>query len=196
MPRHAENSVTVQFGYGRKASGRVGNKIGYNAFAIQDAASPYVAGGTVKKVPASTIAWRTSRKLRQWLDASRSVRPNSPNIANIPISPPCEEKPLRRTYSLYNDVHWHYNGYKWGMAIDLNACTGCSACIIACQAENNIAVVGKDQVARAATCTGFASIVTIQRRSRRAGHLQPAGALHALRECALRTGLPGGGHGT
>ncbi|SFD30897.1 quinol:cytochrome c oxidoreductase iron-sulfur protein precursor [Chitinophaga sp. CF118] len=55
---------------------------------------------------------------------------------------------FRKDGTLYPDVH-HYPGIKWGMSIDLNTCFGCGACTIACQAENNVSVVGKEQVIKA-----------------------------------------------
>ncbi len=146
LPGHAEDSVTVHFGYGREGSGRVGNKIGYNAFAIQTAKTPWFAGGSIAKTgehyrianvqETQTMAGREPVRAADL--AEYREHPNFPTL---------EDKPLDKRTTLYESP-WPYNGYKWGMAIDLNVCTGCSACIIACQAENNIAVVGKDQVAR------------------------------------------------
>ncbi len=159
LPGHAEDSVTVNFGYGREGSGRVGNKIGYNAYAIQDGATPYAAAGQMQKTgeklrianvqETQTMAGRDPVRAADL--AEFRAHPDFPTREENP--PPhdnnlYEETPLPKNESLYKDVHWNYDGYKWGMAIDLNVCTGCSACIVACQAENNIAVVGKDQVAR------------------------------------------------
>ncbi len=148
LPGHAEDSVTVHFGYGREASGRVGNAIGYNAFAIQVDNSPWVAGGSISKTgehyrlanvqETQTMAGRDPVRAADLAEFHR--HPDFPTRAP-------DDQPLPEKYTLYPPIY-PYNGYKWGMAIDLNVCTGCSACIIACQAENNIAVVGKDQVAR------------------------------------------------
>ncbi|HEY1215378.1 MAG TPA: 4Fe-4S dicluster domain-containing protein, partial [Bryobacteraceae bacterium] len=150
LPGHADGSVTVTFGYGREISGRVGTKIGYNAYSIQTAAEPFLTthGSIAKTGKTYRLANVQETQTMAGRDPVRSIdlaeflkRPD------FPTEEP-ENKPLPDAHSLYYPDQFPYTGYKWGMAIDLNVCTGCSACIIACQSENNIAVVGKDQVAR------------------------------------------------
>ncbi len=152
-PNQAQGSVALFFGYGRTASGRVGNKIGYSAYEVQDAAAPFLTGGTVSKA-AGTYEIANSQGM-QTMDERAPVRvAEFAEFKQHPNFPTLEEPQIPRSITLYNDSEWKYPDHKWGMTIDLNICTGCSACAIACQAENNIAVVGKDQVRAAATCTG------------------------------------------
>jgi MoCo/4Fe-4S cofactor protein with predicted Tat translocation signal len=146
LPGHADDSVTVHFGYGRENSGRVGNKIGYNAYAIQTADKPWVTGGSVSKT-GEHLRLANVQETQTMAGRHPVHTADFTEFQKHPDFPTEEEKPLPPGETLYPS-QWKYTGYKWGMTIDLNTCTGCSACIIACQAENNIAVVGKDQVAR------------------------------------------------
>ncbi|MBV8831745.1 MAG: TAT-variant-translocated molybdopterin oxidoreductase [Acidobacteriaceae bacterium] len=147
LPGQAENSIGVSFGYGREASGKIGTGIGYNAYKLQDAGVRYFASGKVEKTGKHIDVADTQHT--QVMAGREPVRAALfEEYRKHPDFPTLEEKPLARNDTLYNDADWPYKGYKWGMAIDLNVCTGCSACIIACQAENNIAVVGKEQVAK------------------------------------------------
>jgi molybdopterin-containing oxidoreductase family iron-sulfur binding subunit len=145
LPGHVENSVSIQFGYGREASGRVGNGIGYNAYAIQVPDSPWIAGGSLTKTGARFPLANVQET--QTMHGRKPVRTaDFAEYRQHPDFATAEDKPLAAGDTLY-PPQWSYTGYKWGMTIDLNSCTGCNSCIIACQAENNIPVVGKEQVA-------------------------------------------------
>ena len=146
-PNQAQGSVAVFFGYGRTASGRVGNRIGYDAYSIQDATARFISSGTVSKA-AGTYDIANSQDTQTMHDRAPVRAAEFAEFKEHPDFPTAEEKPTPQGLSLYPQSEWKYPDHKWGMTIDLNICTGCSACAIACQAENNIAVVGKDQVSR------------------------------------------------
>ncbi|WP_099507986.1 TAT-variant-translocated molybdopterin oxidoreductase [Microvirga ossetica] len=135
MPGHAPGAVTLTLGYGRLQAGRIGNGIGFDAYAIRPSQRPWVTTGEIKaagqRIPLVSTQQHHSMQGR---DIVRLVAPGQ-NLV-----------PDRENPSLYPD--WPYEGHAWGMAIDLDACIGCNACVIACQAENNIAVVGPEEVAK------------------------------------------------
>ncbi|HUG43794.1 MAG TPA: TAT-variant-translocated molybdopterin oxidoreductase [Acidobacteriota bacterium] len=145
QPGHAPDSLTLYFGYGRSVAGRVGQGTGFDAYPIRTTATPW-------SIPEVSIK-RTGRRRRlvstqhhYSMEGRRLVRSGSleefrrnPDFVSQ-LAPEMPEK-----YDLY--PNWNYPGYAWGMTIDLNSCTGCNACVAACQAENNIPVVGKEQVA-------------------------------------------------
>ncbi len=148
MPGQAENSVTLHLGYGRTAAGRVGNGQGVNAYALRTSdAMGFGSGLQIKKVEG--VTWRLAASQDHHTLAGRDVyrAGTLEEYRKDPAFAPDGSKgeDPARDETLYPPDHT-YPGYAWGMSIDLNTCIGCNACVVACQSENNIPIVGKGEV--------------------------------------------------
>jgi len=177
VPGHADDCVTVHFGYGRTRAGRVGNGAGFDAYRLRTSEAPWSGSGlTVSKTGrtytlACTQMHHTmqdeavkerdparSGTLKDYLDDRDFVikrmdeehRRFQRELVPLPAGREEEKEHEgdRRLHplALYQPPESPSN--RWAMAIDLSVCTGCSACVVACQAENNGPVVGKEQVTR------------------------------------------------
>ncbi len=139
-PGHANGSITLALGYGRARAGRVGNGVGFDAFALRTSHSPWVAGDVEVRKAAGRHEFATTQNHAR-MEGRDLVR--SLDVADLVAGArPFESD--RPRHSLY--PQWPYEGYRWAMSVNLNTCIGCNACTIACQAENNIPVVGKEEV--------------------------------------------------
>jgi molybdopterin-containing oxidoreductase family iron-sulfur binding subunit len=143
----ADESAAIHFGYGRKRAGRVANGIGFNAYSVRDSkALWHGAGAEVKRISRgysfATTQYTQNMEERDPFRVATieefRARPGFAQPEGEGVPPP----------NLTMFPMWQYPKHKWGMSIDLTACTGCNACMVACQAENNIAVVGKEEVAK------------------------------------------------
>src|SRR5437667_8406453 len=153
MPGQPDNVVTIQRGYGRDRAGRVGSGPGLNAYEIRTSGAPWSASGVeVRKTGAQYQLAATqvhfSMEGRDILRES-SVEEYLKEKDRLREELEQQKKELHEL-SLYQDFDYKNQGlgYAWGMSIDLNSCVGCNACMIACQSENNIPIVGKEQVSR------------------------------------------------
>ena len=146
LPGQADDCVTVTLGYGRTRAGSVGNGVGFNAYALR--ASDALWGGAGLEIEKTGEHHDLVTTQHHWnMEGRDEVRVGTfADFQKQPreIAKPAEPPP-REEETLYPNVA--YQGHAWGMAIDLNTCIGCGVCTIACQAENNIPVVGKEQVA-------------------------------------------------
>jgi MoCo/4Fe-4S cofactor protein with predicted Tat translocation signal len=147
MPGQAAGCVTAPLGYGRRRAGRVGSGVGFDAYGLRTSAAPWSAQGlevakTLRRALLATTQDHWSMEGRDMVRATTAeAYAKDPEVVAR-----MGEPPPGPTDTLYPKLPT--GGYAWGMSIDLATCVGCNACVIACQAENNIAVVGKDQVSR------------------------------------------------
>ena len=157
QPGHPDHAVTLFLGYGQKITGRTGKGTGYNAYAVRPASSQYLGSGATLHPTKDQwdIAVTQGHFQMEGRDPVRvttlaEYQKDHGQFAH----PEPELEPhdtTREQESLYPDFRntgLFYSRYAWGMSIDLNSCVGCQACAVACQAENNISVVGKAQVQR------------------------------------------------
>jgi MoCo/4Fe-4S cofactor protein with predicted Tat translocation signal len=145
-PGHPDDSVTLHFGYGRTRAGKVGNAIGVNAYLLRASTGAWIGQNlevrkTGKRHPLASTQDHSSMEGRELVRQATLEE----YIADPIFAKKMEHEPTSDE-SLYPERG--YDGYSWGMTIDLNKCTGCNACVIACQSENNIPVVGKQEVER------------------------------------------------
>jgi molybdopterin-containing oxidoreductase family iron-sulfur binding subunit len=147
-PGQAENSVTVHLGSGRKKVGKVGEGAGFNGYALRTVAASWVAHDVVVSKTGEQFALASVQHSHEvhGRDIVRST-PLAAFLANPEAMQNGHEPAPKRDDTLYNVGEFENADYAWGMAIDLNRCIGCNACMVACQSENNIPVVGKEQVA-------------------------------------------------
>ena len=151
MPGHADDSISLTLGYGRAACGRVGRGVGHRVEFVRTAAAFHFAqasatpnGNSYSLVTTQehhTLEEPITGKTRPIvLEATMEEYQHHPDHFEHAVHVP-------EVVNMFPQFDWS-KGAQWGMTIDLNACTGCNACLVACQAENNIPVVGKDQVKR------------------------------------------------
>jgi MoCo/4Fe-4S cofactor protein with predicted Tat translocation signal len=146
---HPDNSVTVFLGYGRTRVGRVGNEQGFNTYSLRTSEASWIAtGAKVTKISGKYIL--ATMQGYQTMDVGDDVRPlvRARTLEEYKKEANFDEEAPKPNETLYPPYDYKSEPYAWGMAIDMNACVGCNTCIIACQSENNIPVVGKDQVNR------------------------------------------------
>jgi molybdopterin-containing oxidoreductase family iron-sulfur binding subunit len=179
-PGHANDSMTMHLGYGRKRAGHVGTGLGFNAYLLSTTDSPWIRGATMQKSGTVSIyvgSTKGSPEYRGSIEKTGKTYQLVTTQHHHIMGKEGEEREEESVAALQRKLvrgatleefrkdptlgreegeengpsiypPYPYTGNAWGMSIDLNSCIGCNACVVACQSENNIPVVGKDQVSR------------------------------------------------
>ena len=161
LPGMPDDTVTLHLGYGRTSAGHVGDRRGFNAYALRTSdalgfRSDLRLETTERVYPLActqdhhTMAGRDivrSGSLASFLH-NPSLEPEHSHAISLPLlaHKQYDDRGEKPEATLFQNVPNQDNTYAWGMSIDLTACIGCNACVVACQAENNIPIVGKSEV--------------------------------------------------
>jgi len=153
QPGHAEGCATVYLGYGRTRAGRVGTGVGAASYGLRTSKTMWTAPVELAPTGETYLLATTQDHYNisdTKLEGSESAKRGTLRVVGLAeyVKNPEAIQEMAEAPDPKDSIYtpWPYEGYKWGLAIDLNACTGCNACVIACQSENNIPVVGKEQV--------------------------------------------------
>jgi len=150
QPGQAHGTISIALGYGRKNTGKIADGAGANVFPLATVTSGNIRfNGNLITFTKSTQKHTVARsQIYGVMDGRPIVRESTLEEyhGNPEAGNELHKENEKKSVSLYPKPK--YDGFHWGMSVDLNSCTGCGACIIACQAENNIPVVGKAEVAK------------------------------------------------
>jgi len=154
QPGMADYSVGLALGYGRRQTGRVGRNAGFDVYPLRTTANQNIALGATVRAAGGACAISCTQN--HWSVEGRPIVREAdlehyrqhPDFAKEPDAEMEELPVVAPLYPNPFDQLKRKGLHQWGMSIDLNRCVGCSACMLACQSENNVPIVGKDQVAR------------------------------------------------
>lgn len=140
QPGQPDGTASIAVGYGRTSAGKAGNNVGQNAYKFVNSTGIKIEKVSGKKYPLALT------QMHHDMEERPIVREST--LAEY-IKDPSSGNELHKydeehNVTLYNKIN--YDGFQWSLSIDLSSCTGCANCVIACQAENNVAVIGKEQV--------------------------------------------------
>jgi molybdopterin-containing oxidoreductase family iron-sulfur binding subunit len=146
VPGQPDDVITVHLGFGRSARLlRVGNGVGFSGYKLRTTDTPWHADGLTITKTGETMSMACVQN-HGMMDQHGRDLVHVRAIGETNQSTPSEGEHRQVSLSIYPEHPYDHN--KWGMVIDQNACIGCNACVVACVAENNIPVVGKEQVAK------------------------------------------------
>lgn len=148
QPGQAKGTVSIAVGYGRVKAGKAGDNVGKNAYpfaSFVDGTVRFATSGSLKKLSETYELAQT--QTHHTIEGRNIIRETTfANYIEDPAHGSGNHGEKHKTYDLWNK--YEQPGHNWVMAIDLNACTGCGSCIVACNVENNVPVVGRDEVRR------------------------------------------------